>query len=131
MPSGMPSITTNELMLRLVDTEVLLTSLLDPNSSFHPNARKITSQSDLLKRSIADGMYTVEDAEMTVEAAAELASVTAFYNRNSFTTWEGPDNEDDNHDPAQRQNDRDLYHHHLDNTPDDHEPQDELKSDFR
>jgi hypothetical protein len=79
-------------------------------------------------------MYTVEDAKMIIEAAAELASVTEFYNRNSFTTWEGehgPDDEDNNHDPAQRQNDQDLHQHHLNNTPDDHEPQDEPKLDFR
>ena len=66
IPSGMPSITVKELMLRLLDTEVLLPSLLDPDSSFPPNARKIALQSDSLKRSITDGMYTVEDAEMII-----------------------------------------------------------------
>jgi hypothetical protein len=100
----MPSITTNELMPRLLDAEVLLVSLLDPDSSFPPNTRKIALHSDSLKRSITDGMYTVEDAEMIIEAAAELALVTEFYNRNCFTTWEeehGRDDEDNNHDPVQ------------------------------
>jgi hypothetical protein len=41
MPSGAPSIAANELMPRLLDAEALLASLLDPNSSFPPNAKKI------------------------------------------------------------------------------------------
>jgi hypothetical protein len=134
MPSGVPSITTNELMLRFLDTEVLLTSLLDPDSSFPPNERKIALHSDSLKRSITDGMYTVEDAELIIEAAAELASVTEFYNQNSFTTWEeehGPDDEDNNHNPAQRQNDRDLVQHHNNHTQNDRKLQGKPKSDFQ
>jgi hypothetical protein len=108
--------------------------LLDPNSSFPPNVRKIALHSDSLKRSITDGMYTVEDAEMIIEAAAELALVTEFHNQNSFTTWEqehGPDDEDNNHDLAHWQNDRDLVQHHNDHTQNDHKPQGKLKSDFQ
>jgi hypothetical protein len=74
IPSGMPTITTNELMLRLLDTQVLLTSILDPRSCFPPNTRKIALSSDSLKHSITDGMYIAEDAELIVPAAAELAS---------------------------------------------------------
>jgi hypothetical protein len=59
----------------------MLTSMLDPESSFPPNARQISLQSDLLKRSITEGVYLIEDAEMIIEAAAELTSVTALYNR--------------------------------------------------
>jgi hypothetical protein len=66
-PTGMPTISTNVLMLRLLDTEVLLTSMLDPESSFPPNARQIALQSNSLKRSITDGVCTVEDAETIIE----------------------------------------------------------------
>jgi hypothetical protein len=81
--------------------------MLDPRRSFPPNARKITLNSDLLKRSITDGLCTVEDAELIIEAAAELALVTEFCDRSGSTCKEdyGPDDEDNNHDPAQRQND--------------------------
>jgi hypothetical protein len=78
-------------------------------------------------------MYTVEDAESIVEAVAELASVTEFYNQNSFTTWEeehGPDDEDNNHDLAQRQNNQDLVQHHNDRTQNNRKPQGKQKSDF-
>ena len=123
-------------MLRLLDSEVLLTSMLDPGNSFPPNARKIALHSDLLKHSITDRMYTVEDAELIIEAAAELASVTEFYNRSLATTYKeeyGPDDEDNNHGPAQRQNDRDLVQHHNNHAAEntDLKPQGKPKSDFR
>jgi hypothetical protein len=107
IPSGMPTITTNELMLKFLDTQVLLTSILDPRSSFPPNARKIALSSDSHKHSITDGIYTAEGAELIVQATAELASVTEFYNRPGSTYEEdyGHDHEDDSHDMVQRQND--------------------------
>ena len=86
----------------------MLASMLDPESSFPPNARQIALQSDSFKRSITEGVCSIEGAEMIIEAAAELTSVTAFYNRHSEITWEdehGPDEEDNNHDSAQRLND--------------------------
>ena len=110
-PTGMPTIITNVLMLRLLDTEMMLTSMLNPESSFPPNARQIALQPDSLKRSITEGVYLIEDAEMIIEAAAELTLVTALYNRHSRITWEdehGPDEEDNNHDSAQWLNDCDL-----------------------
>ena len=86
VPTEMPIISTNVLMLRLLDTEMMLTSMLDPESSFPPNARQIALQSDSLKQSITEGVYSIEDAEMIIEAAAELTSVTALYNRHSKIT---------------------------------------------
>jgi hypothetical protein len=91
-------------------------------------------ESDSLKRSITDGVYTVEDAEMIIEAAAELTSVTAFYNRYSEITWENehsPDEEANNHDSAQQLNDRDLVQHHNNRTQNDRKPSGTSKSDFR
>jgi hypothetical protein len=81
IPTEMPIISTNVLMLWLIDTEMMLTSMLDPESSFPPNARQIALQSDSFKRSITEGVYSIEDAETNIEAAAELTSVTAFCNR--------------------------------------------------
>ena len=86
--SGMPTVTMNELMLRLLDTEVLLVSMIDPKSSFPPNARQIALQADSLKRSITDGMYAVEDAELIVQAAAELTSANEMHNRLTRSTYE-------------------------------------------
>jgi hypothetical protein len=133
IPSGMPTVTTNELMLQLLDTEVLLMSMLNPGNSFPPNARKIALHSDLLKHSITDGMCTVEDAELIIEAAVELALVTEFYNRSGSTYEEdyGPDDEDNNHDPAQRQNDHELAQHHNNHAQNNLKPQGKPKSDFR
>ena len=114
MPSSMPTITTKELMLRLLDVEVLLTSIIGPKNLFPPNARQIALQADSLKRSITDGMYTVEDAELIIEAAAELTSMDAYDNRFSNPIWEEEDvpyKGDNSHDVAQRQNDLDLIHH--------------------
>ena len=96
-------------MLRLLDTEVLLTSMLAPESSFPPNARQIASQADSLKRSITDGMYTVEDAELIVRAAAELTSANEMCNRLTGSTYEddhGPWPEYDDHDTVQSQMER-------------------------
>jgi hypothetical protein len=114
-----PTITTNELMLRLLDTQVLLTSILDPRSSFPPNARKIALNSDSLKRSVTDRIHTAEDAELIVQAAAELASVTEFYNRSGSTYEEddGRDDEDDDHDAVQWQNDHKKNDYKLQSNP--------------
>ena len=79
--SGMPTVTTKELMLRLLDAEILLASMIDPKNSFPPNARQIALQADSLKRSITDGMYAIEDAELIVRAAAELTSANEMYAR--------------------------------------------------
>jgi hypothetical protein len=114
VPSSMPTITTKELMLRLLDVEVLLTSMIGPKNLFPPNARQIALQADSLKRSITDGMYTVEDAALIIEAAAELTSMDAYDNRFSDPIWEEEDvpyKGDNSHDVAQRQNDLDLIHH--------------------
>ena len=81
VPSSMPTITTKEPMLRLLDVEVLLMSMISPKNLFPPNARQIALQADSLKRSIANGMYTVEDAELIIEAAAELILMDAYDNR--------------------------------------------------
>ena len=88
IPSSMPTITTAELMLRLIDVEVLLTSMIDPGNLLPPNVKQIALQADTLKRSIADGMYTKEDAELIIEAAAELTSSDAYNNRFSDPVWE-------------------------------------------
>jgi hypothetical protein len=113
---------------------MLLTSMLDPESSFPPNARQIALQSNSLKRSITDGVYTVEDAEMLIGAAAELTSVAAYYNWYSELTWEeeySPHKEDNSHDTAQRLNDQDLIQHHNNQMQNDCKPSGKLKSDFR
>ena len=68
-------------MLRLLDVEILLVSMIDPKNSFPPNARQIALQADSLKRSITDGMYTVEDAELIIRGAAELTAAEAMYTR--------------------------------------------------
>ena len=114
IPSSMPTITTTELMLRLLDVEVLLTSMIDPGNLLPPNVKRIALQADSLKRSIADGMYTVEDAELIIEAAAELTSTDAYNNRFSDPAWEEeyvPYKGDDSYTEARRHNDLDLIHH--------------------
>ena len=114
IPSSMPTITTTELMLRLLDVEVLLTSMIGPGNLLPPNVKQIALQADSLKRSIADGMYTVEDAELIIEAAAELTSTDAHNNRFSDPAWEEeyiPYKGDDSHTEARRHNDLDLIHH--------------------
>ena len=113
-PSSMPTITTKELMLRLLDVEVLLTSMIGPENLFPPNARQIALQADSFKRSITDGMYTVEDAELIIEAAAELTSMDAYNNHFLDPTWEEeyvPYKGDDSHNVARRKNDLDLIRH--------------------
>ena len=77
-----------ELMLRLIDVEVLFTSMIDPGNLLPPNVKQMALKVDSLKRSIADGMYTVEDAELIIEAAAELTSTDAYNNRFSDPAWE-------------------------------------------
>ena len=114
IPSSMPTITTTELMLRLLDVEVLLTSMIGPGNILPPNVKQIALQADSLKRSIADGMYTVEDAELIIEAAAELTSTDAYNNRFSDSAWEEeyiPYKGDDSHTEARRHNELDLIHH--------------------
>ena len=116
VPSSVPTIATKELMLRLLDVEVLLTSMINPKNPFPPNARQIALQADSLKRSVADGMYTVEDAELIIEAAAELILMDVCDNRFWDPTWKEedvPHKEDDSHDVAQQQNDLDLIHHNI------------------
>ena len=101
-------------MLRLLDVEVLLTSMIGPGNLLPPNVKQIALQADSLKRSIADGMYTVEDAELIIEAAAELTSTDAYNNRFSDPAWEEeyiPYKGDDSHTEARRHNDLDLIHH--------------------
>ena len=134
IPTGMLTIGTNELMLRLLDAEMLLTSMLDPKSTFPSNARQIALQSDSLKRSITVRVYTVADAELITGAAAKLMSVDAYYNRHSELTWEeehSPHKEDNSHDTAQRQNDLDLIQHHHNQMQNDCKPSSKPKSDFR
>jgi hypothetical protein len=95
-------------MLRLLDAEILLTSMIDPKNSFPPNARQIALQANSLKRSITDRMHTVEDAELIVRAAAELTSANEMYNRLTGSIYEddhGPWPEHDDHDMVQSQND--------------------------
>ena len=55
--------------------------MIDPGNLLPPNVKRIALQADTLKRSIADGMYTVEDAELIIEAAAELTSTDRYNNR--------------------------------------------------
>lgn len=110
----MPTVTTKKVMLRLLDAEILLTSMIDPKYSFPPNARQIALQADSLKCSITDGMYTAEDAELIVRAAAELTSANKMYNRLTGSTYEddhGPWPEYNDHATVQSQNDRDLVQH--------------------
>jgi hypothetical protein len=114
IPSGMPTITTEELMLRLLDAEVFLTSVLDPGNPLPPNVKQIALKADSLKRSIADGMYTAEGAKLIIEAAAELTSTEAYNNRFSDPCWEEeyvPYKGNDSHTEARRHNDLDLIHH--------------------
>ena len=114
IPSSMPTITTAELMLRLIDVEVLLTSMIDPGNLLPPNVKRIALQADTLKRSIADGMHTEEDAELIIEAAAELTSTDAYNNRFSDSVWEEeyvPYKGNDSFTEARRHNDLDLIHH--------------------
>jgi hypothetical protein len=88
--------------------------MIGPENLFPPNARQIALQADSLKRSITDGMYTVEDAELIIEAAAELTSMDAYNNRFSDPTWEEeyvPYKGDDSHNVARRHNDLDLIRH--------------------
>jgi hypothetical protein len=134
IPTGMPTIGTNELMLWLLDAEMLLTSMLHPKSTFPPNARQIALQADLLKRSITDGVYTIADAELIIEAAAELMSVDAYHNRHSEPTWEEeyiPYKEDNSHNTTPQQNDLDLIQHHHNQMQNDCKPVGKPKSDFR
>jgi hypothetical protein len=134
IPTGMPTIGTNELMLRLLDAEMLLTSMLDPESTFPPNARQIALQADLLKRSITDGVYTVADTELIIEAAAELMLVDAYHNRHSEPTWEEeyiPHKEDNSHDTAPQQNNLDLIQRHHNQMQKDCKPAGKPKSVFR
>jgi hypothetical protein len=88
--------------------------------------------SDSLEHSITGGMYTAEDAELFVQAAAELASVTEFYNRSGSTYEEdyGHDNENDNHDTVQQQNDRVLIQWQNVREENDPKSQGKPKSDF-
>jgi hypothetical protein len=77
---------------------------------------------------------SIEDAEMIIEAAAELTSVTALHNCHLETTWEdehGPEEEDNNHDSVQQLNDRNLVQHHNNRTQNKHEPSGKSKSNFR
>jgi hypothetical protein len=114
IPSSMPTISTTELMLRLIDVEVLLTSMIDPGNLLPPNVKQMALKADSLKRSIADGMYTVEDAELIIEAAAELTSTDAYNNRFSDPAWEEeyvPYKGDDSHTEVSAENDLDLIHH--------------------
>jgi hypothetical protein len=106
-------IAMNELMLRLLDTHVLLTSILDPWVPFPPNVRKIALSSDLLKHKTTDGIYTAEDAELAIQAAAELALSTEMYNQSGSTYEEdyGYKDEDDDHDVVQHQDDHDKNDH--------------------
>jgi hypothetical protein len=113
-PSSIPTITTEELMLRLLDAKVFLTSMLDPGNPLPPNVKQIALKADSLKRSIADGMYTAEDAESIIEAAAELTSTEAYNSRLSDPCWEEkyvPYKGNDSHTEAQRHNDLDLIRH--------------------
>ena len=109
--------------------------MLDPESSFPPNARQIALQSDSLKRSITDGVHTVEDTEMIIEAAAELTSIAELYNRHikgtSRENVHDSGDEDDDRDPTQRLNDRDLVQHHNNQMQNDRKPSGTPKSDFR
>lgn len=134
IPTEMPTIGTNELMLWLLDAEMLLTSMLDPKSTFPPNSRQIALQADSLKWSITDGVYTVADAELIIEAAAELMLVDAYHNRHLEPTWEEeyiPYKEDNSHDTAPQQNDPDLIHHHHKQIQNDCKPAGKPKSDLR
>jgi hypothetical protein len=66
-------------------------------------------------------MYTVEDAELIIQAATE-------------STYEEDcscDDEDNNHDPAQQQNDQDLVQHHNDHVQNNLKLQGKPKSNFR
>jgi hypothetical protein len=111
MASGVPTVTTKESMLRLLDAEISLASMIDPTNSFPPNARQIASHADSLKHDITDGMCTVKDAEMIVRAAAELTSANETCTRLTGSTHENDHGPWLDHDPTQSQNVRDLVQH--------------------
>ena len=73
--------------------------------------RLLYKQRDSLKRSITDGIYTVEDAELIVRAAAELTSANEMYTRLTRSTYEDDHGPWLDHEPIQSQNDLDLVQH--------------------